>query len=67
LYSRFFADIAVILSALLLTSYIRLQTPIRERGINSRPELGDYLGYIVILLFDNFSLEEFGGQEITNP
>ena len=44
----FVADILVILCALLLGFYIRFQTPIREWGINSRPTVGDYFGYIVL-------------------
>src|SRR5258707_9270616 len=44
----FAGDLLVILSALLLTFYIRFQTPIREWGINARPDLSDYLGYIIL-------------------
>ncbi len=44
----FAGDILVILCALLLSFYIRFQTPIREWGINSPPEIGEYLGYIIL-------------------
>ena len=44
----FLGDIVVILSALLLSFCIRFQTPIREWGINSQPQIGDYLGYIIL-------------------
>src|SRR5712675_2918251 len=44
----FAGDIVVILSALLLSFYIRFQTPIREWGINSRPDVRGYLGYIIL-------------------
>jgi exopolysaccharide biosynthesis polyprenyl glycosylphosphotransferase len=44
----FVGDMLVILSALLLTFYIRFQTPIREWGINARPDVSDYLGYIIL-------------------
>src|SRR6266446_10395010 len=44
----FAGDILLILSALLLTFYIRFQTPIREWGINSRPDVRGYLGYIIL-------------------
>jgi exopolysaccharide biosynthesis polyprenyl glycosylphosphotransferase len=44
----FAADFMVILCALLLGFYIRFQTPIREWGINSHPNIGDYFGYIVL-------------------
>jgi hypothetical protein len=44
----FAVDIILILSGLLLSFYIRFQTPIREWGINSRPAVADYLGYIIL-------------------
>ena len=44
----FIGDILVLVSALLLSFCIRFQTPIREWGINARPEMADYLGYIVL-------------------
>jgi exopolysaccharide biosynthesis polyprenyl glycosylphosphotransferase len=44
----FAGDFLLILSALLLSFYIRFQTPIREWGINSRPDVHDYLGYIIL-------------------
>src|SRR6202047_359661 len=44
----FAVDLLMILSGLLLSFYIRFQTPIREWGINSRPAVADYLGYIIL-------------------
>jgi exopolysaccharide biosynthesis polyprenyl glycosylphosphotransferase len=44
----FTGDVLLILNALLLSFYIRFQTPIREWGINSRPDVHDYLGYIIL-------------------
>jgi exopolysaccharide biosynthesis polyprenyl glycosylphosphotransferase len=44
----FVGDILMILSALMLSFYVRFQTPIREWGINARPALTDYLGYIIL-------------------
>lgn len=44
----FVGDILLILSGLLLSFYVRFQTPIREWGINARPDLTDYLGYIIL-------------------
>jgi exopolysaccharide biosynthesis polyprenyl glycosylphosphotransferase len=46
----FVGDILVLLSALLLTFYIRFQTPIREWGINAPPGIADYCGYIILAL-----------------
>ena len=57
----FAGDIVVILSALLLTFYIRFQTPIREWGINSRPELRDYLGYIILASVVYVGMLGYGG------
>jgi exopolysaccharide biosynthesis polyprenyl glycosylphosphotransferase len=57
----FAGDIVVILSALLLTFYIRFQTPIREWGINSRPELSDYLGYIILASVVYVGMLGYGG------
>jgi exopolysaccharide biosynthesis polyprenyl glycosylphosphotransferase len=48
--AAFVGDCVVILSALLLTFYIRFQTPIREWGINAPPQIDDYLGYIILAL-----------------
>jgi exopolysaccharide biosynthesis polyprenyl glycosylphosphotransferase len=44
----FLGDVLTILAALVLSFYIRFQTPIREWGINSKPQLVGYLGYIVL-------------------
>jgi exopolysaccharide biosynthesis polyprenyl glycosylphosphotransferase len=44
----FAGDILLIWSALLLSFYIRFQTPIREWGINSPPRISEYLGYIIL-------------------
>ncbi len=44
----FVGDFFVILAALLLTFFIRFQSPIREWGINARPVLSDYLGYMFL-------------------
>jgi FlaA1/EpsC-like NDP-sugar epimerase len=57
----FAGDIVVILAALLLTFYIRFQTPIREWGINSRPELSDYLGYIILASVVYVGMLGYGG------
>src|SRR6202023_3363046 len=57
----FAGDILLILSALLLTFYIRFQTPIREWGINSRPELSDYLGYIILASVVYVGMLGYGG------
>ena len=40
----FVGDFFVILAGLLLTFFIRFQSPIREWGFNARPVLTDYLG-----------------------
>jgi exopolysaccharide biosynthesis polyprenyl glycosylphosphotransferase len=57
----FVADTLLILSGLLLSFYIRFQTPIREWGINSRPELGDYLGYIILASVVYVGMLGYGG------
>src|SRR6266436_496311 len=57
----FAGDILLILSALLLSFYIRFQTPIREWGINSRPELSDYLGYIILASVVYVGMLGYGG------
>jgi exopolysaccharide biosynthesis polyprenyl glycosylphosphotransferase len=44
----FVGDFLVILAALLLTFFIRFQSPIREWGFDARPVLSDYLGYILL-------------------
>jgi exopolysaccharide biosynthesis polyprenyl glycosylphosphotransferase len=44
----FVGDFFVILAGLLLTFFIRFQSPIREWGFDARPVLGDYLGYILL-------------------
>src|ERR1700740_2024912 len=44
----FVGDFFVILTALLLTFFIRFQSPIREWGFDARPLLSDYLGYILL-------------------
>jgi exopolysaccharide biosynthesis polyprenyl glycosylphosphotransferase len=44
----FVGDFFVILAGLLLTFFIRFQSPIREWGFDARPLLGDYLGYILL-------------------
>jgi FlaA1/EpsC-like NDP-sugar epimerase len=41
-------DFFFILAGLLLTFFIRFQSPIREWGINAKPVLSDYLGYIFL-------------------
>ncbi len=57
----FVGDILLILSALLLTFYIRFQTPIREWGINARPDLGGYLGYITLASVVYIGMLCYGG------
>jgi exopolysaccharide biosynthesis polyprenyl glycosylphosphotransferase len=57
----FVGDLLVILSALLLTFYIRFQTPIREWGINARPDLSDYLGYIILASVLYMGMLSYGG------
>src|ERR1700730_10060722 len=57
----FVGDMLVILSALLLTFYIRFQTPIREWGINARPDLSDYLGYIILATVVYIGMLCYGG------
>src|SRR6266478_4028162 len=57
----FVGDMLVILSALLLTFYIRFQTPIREWGINARPDLSDYLGYIILASVLYMGMLSYGG------
>jgi exopolysaccharide biosynthesis polyprenyl glycosylphosphotransferase len=57
----FVVDTLLILSGLLLSFYIRFQTPIREWGINSRPDLGDYLGYIVLASVVYVGMLGYGG------
>ncbi len=57
----FAGDILLILSALLLSFYIRFQTPIRELGINSRPDLGGYLGYIILASVVYIGMLCYGG------
>jgi len=54
----------LILSALLLSFYIRFQTPIREWGINSRPEVRDYLGYIILASAVYIGMLCYGGDTI---
>src|SRR5258708_11114232 len=44
----FMGDFFVIVAGLLLTFFIRFQSPIREWGFDARPVLGDYLGYILL-------------------
>jgi exopolysaccharide biosynthesis polyprenyl glycosylphosphotransferase len=44
----FVGDFFVILTGLLLTFFIRFQSPIREWGFNAQPVLSDYLGYILL-------------------
>ena len=44
----FAGDILLILSALLLSFYIRFQTPIGGWGINSPARISEYLGYIIL-------------------
>ena len=51
----------LILSRLLLSFYIRFQTPIREWGNNSRPDLGDYLGYIILASVVYIGMLSYGG------
>jgi exopolysaccharide biosynthesis polyprenyl glycosylphosphotransferase len=57
----FVVDLLLILSGLLLSFYIRFQTPIREWGINSRPDLGDYLGYIILASVVYVGMLGYGG------
>jgi exopolysaccharide biosynthesis polyprenyl glycosylphosphotransferase len=57
----FVVDTLLILSGLLLSFYIRFQTPIREWGINSRPDLGDYLGYIILASVVYVGMLGYGG------
>src|SRR5260370_36872381 len=57
----FAGDILLILSALLLSFYIRFQTRIREWGINSRPDLGGYLGYIILASVVYIGMLCYGG------
>jgi exopolysaccharide biosynthesis polyprenyl glycosylphosphotransferase len=57
----FAGDILFILSALLLSFYIRFQTPIREWGINSRPHLAGYLGYIILASVVYIGMLCYGG------
>jgi exopolysaccharide biosynthesis polyprenyl glycosylphosphotransferase len=44
----FGGDALMIVSALLLSFYVRFQTPIREWGINAAPRVDEYLGYIIL-------------------
>ena len=57
----FAGDMLLILSGLLLSFYIRFQTPIREWGINSRPDVGDYLGYIILASVVYIGMLCYGG------
>jgi exopolysaccharide biosynthesis polyprenyl glycosylphosphotransferase len=57
----FLGDIAVILAALLLTFYVRFQTPIREWGINAPPVIGEYYGYIILALVLYVGMLTYGG------
>jgi len=57
----FAGDILLILSGLLLSFYVRFQTPIREWGIYGRPELSDYLGYIVLATVVYIGMLCYGG------
>ena len=59
--STFAVDILLILSGLLLSFYIRFQTPIREWGINSRPAVADYLGYIILASVVYIGMLGYGG------
>ena len=57
----FAGDMMLILSGLLLSFYIRFQTPIREWGINSRPAVADYLGYIILASVVYIGMLGYGG------
>ncbi|HEX3446352.1 MAG TPA: exopolysaccharide biosynthesis polyprenyl glycosylphosphotransferase [Chthoniobacterales bacterium] len=57
----FAGDMLLILSALLLSFYIRFQTPIREWGINARPDVGSYLGYIILASVVYIGMLCYGG------
>src|SRR3981081_1027049 len=57
----FAGDMLMILSGLLLSFYIRFLTPIREWGIYGRPELSDYLGYIVLATVVYIGMLCYGG------
>ena len=44
----FVGDFVVMLAGLLLTFFLRFQSPIREWGFDAQPVLSDYLGYILL-------------------
>ncbi len=57
----FAGDMLMILSGLLLSFYIRFVTPIREWGIYGRPDLSDYLGYIILASVVYVGMLGYGG------
>ena len=57
----FGGDILVIFSALLLTFFIRFETPIREWGISATPDVIDYLGYIMLAAVSYVGMLCYGG------
>ena len=57
----FGADALVIISALLLTFYIRFETPLRTWGTDAKPELIDYLGYIMLASVFYLGMLCYGG------
>jgi exopolysaccharide biosynthesis polyprenyl glycosylphosphotransferase len=57
----FGADALVIISALLLTFYIRFETPLRTWGTDAKPEIIDYLGYIMLASVFYLGMLCYGG------
>src|SRR5260370_25391630 len=57
----FGADALVVISALLLTFYIRFETPLRSWGTDAKPEIIDYLGYIMLAAVFYLGMLCYGG------
>ena len=51
----------MIISALLLTFYIRFETPLRNWGTDAKPEIIDYLGYIMLAAVFYLGMLCYGG------
>jgi exopolysaccharide biosynthesis polyprenyl glycosylphosphotransferase len=57
----FGGDMLVILLSQLLTFYIRFETPFRDWGMNGRPDLIDYAGYILLAALFYIGMLCYGG------
>src|SRR5260370_14851994 len=57
----FGADALVVISALLLTFYIRFETPLRSWGTDAKPEIIDYLAYIMLAAVFYLGMLCYGG------